>query len=235
MGDRQFYFADFSINFRRCIVGKHFYGQGYAQPAPAKTFQQGSCPNITLTPDFGEVVVGFSKKNSKYKLLGGKIELCDVPSAISLTDIEREEQTAENCAKRELFREGGITDEHTLSRCKLKYERIFKGGTVKQYYFLVLLKERPELTTEIIESDEMYPPEYWPTITVLRGGEYGKKFNPFHQLALCKCIQEMRNAGLGHDVNFPGFQRLLQDIYDAGIDLDAFTLELAGKLENGEI
>lgn len=197
-----------------------------------------------MTPDFQELVIGLSKKKHRfydqplvYKHPCGQIEEGDVPSAISLTDQERENSTAEACARRELFRETGITDSHHEDHVKLNYERNFHGkeGPLKQYHFLVVLKEKIELERNIIEADEMHPPEYWLTITALLGGENGKKLNPFHQLALFKCIQEMRDAGLGHDHRFASFRQLEEDIYDAGINLDARAIELAGMIKNGEI
>lgn len=197
----------------------------------------GSSINIVFTPDWSELVVGLSKKKPVYKHPCGKIEECDVPSAIHLNDKELEDLTAANCARRELFRETGIIDTEHEERIKLTYVRTFSGaqGKLRQYHFLVLLKEKLELEQTIIEAEEMNPPEYWPVIMAIKGGEGQKKLNPYHQLALCKCLQEMVEAGLGHDPHFPGFRKLLENIYDAGIELDAYTVKLQGMIERREI
>lgn len=204
----------------------------------ANSFQDvGSSINIVFTPDFQEIVVGLSKKKPVYKHPCGKVEECDVPSAVYLSGQQLEDLTAENTAKRELFRETGIIDKQHETRIKLEYVRTLHGarGTLKQYHFLVVLKQKLELATDIIEAEEMNPPEYWPALTALTGGENGKKLNPYHQLAFCKCIQQMMRAGLGHEPKFPGFRQLLENIYDAGIDLDAHTLKLEGMIERREI
>ena len=67
---------------------------------------------------------------------------------------------------------------------QLSYERTFKGGSVKQYYFLVLLKERIELPRNIIEAEEMDPSDYYPTIKVLWAGNQGKDQSLPHAIAL---------------------------------------------------
>ncbi len=203
----------------------------------ARSFQEGSSINIVFTPDFQEIVVGLSKKRPVYKHPCGQVEGCDVPSVFHLTDAELEDATAEHCAKRELFRETGIIESQLVLHYKLKYVRDFTGshGRLKQHHFLAILKERIELTTDIIEAEEMNPPEYWSVITALKGGEAGKKINPFHQLALCKCLQQMVEAGIGHDAHFAGFCQLLGNIYDAGINIDAHTLKIDGMIRNREI
>ncbi|GEM_PF-4798879 len=209
-----------------------------ASNGSAHSFQDiGSSINIVFTPDWNELVVGLSKKKPVYKHPCGKIEACDVSSVVYLNDWQREYLTAENCARRELFRETGIIETEHEERIKLEYVRTLHGasGALRQYHFLVLLKQKLDLEKDIIEADEMNPPEYWSVITALNGGEGGKKLNPYHQLALCKCIQEMVRAGIGHDKAFPGFGQLLMNIYDSGIDLDAYTLKLEGMIERREI
>lgn len=207
----------------------------------ANLFKDGTSINIVFTPDFEDIVVGLSKRKKRdgqvYKHPCGKIEACDVPSVFGLNEIELENATAERCATRELFRESGITLSHLALHHKLPYVREFTGahGKVKQHHFLALLKEKLELDDVIIEAEEMNPPEYWPIITALRGGEDRGKFNPYHQLALCKCLQTMIAVGLGHDSNFPHFQTVLGNIYDANIELDVHTLNLQGMIECGEI
>lgn len=210
------------------------------QNPPQRSFQKGSSINIVFTPNFQEIVVGLSKKSRKgnfvYKHPCGQIEECDIPSAF-LAPEKLENATAECCAKRELFRETGISENQLLLHHQLDYVRDFPSahGRLKQYHFLVMLKERIELIQDIVEWEEMHPPEYWAVITALQGGADGKKMNPFHQLALHKCIQQLASSGLGHDKNFPGFGVLLGNIYDAGIDLAAHGIEIEGKILNGEI
>lgn len=193
----------------------------------------GSSINIVFTPDWSEIVVALSKKKPVYKHPCGKIEKCDIPSVTYLDSRKLENLTAENCARRELFREAGIIDTQHEKHIMLDYMRTFyrEERELKQYHFLVLLKKKLELEQDIIEAEEMHPPEYWPVIIAIKGGDMGKKLNTYHQLALCKCLQELTKAGLGHDKNFPYFQTLLTNIYDAGIELDAHTLKLQGMIE----
>lgn len=197
----------------------------------------GSSISIVFTPDFQEIVVGLSKKEGKevFKHPCGKIEHEDVPAVVYLSEDKLLDLTAENCARRELFRETGI-DTRYLEYTKLTYVRALKGKTSsKQHHFVVILPKRVTLSREITEHEEMHPPEYWRVTTALKGGGMGKKLNPYHQLALCKCIQELSALGLGSDPHFPGFRQLLENIYDAEIDIDAHTLNLQGMLENREI
>lgn len=228
-------------------------------------FQQGSCPNLVfVNRDLTEMVLGFSKKARKYKFPGGKIELIDVPTPMQLARMEaynlaatdedkkriREYVTAENCARRELFNESGITDEQVECRIKLSYERTFKGGSVKQYYFLVLLKERIELPRNIIEAEEMDPSDYYPTIKVLLGGESGKRINPYHTLSLFKALQELRDAASLEDSKKKKYEpflegtalsQLLHNVDTAlksiseSFTIDSVERDLAEMIDNGEI
>lgn len=213
------------------------YGSVWVGSGSANFQDVGSSINIVFTPDWSKIVVGLSKKKAVYKHPCGKVEECDVPTATYLSTDKLENITAENCARRELFRETGIIEKEHEERIKLGYVRSFQGarGKLKQYHFLVLLKEELTLEQNIIEVEEMHPPEYWPVITALRGGEDRGKFNPYHQLALCKCIQEMDTAGLGHDPHFTDFGLLLWNIREASIELAAHTLNLEGMIERREI
>ncbi len=212
----------------------------------AKRLVHGSAITIIFTPDWSEVVVGWSKKPLEqrghvWKFPCGKAEVEDVP------DFERADSTAvqfANCASRECVNESGLSEKHfefLQALAYVRYSSSRESGALQQWHFLALLKERLVLPTEPIESDEMGDPEYWKVVDVLRLPTLRhpiaqeRKVNPFHQIALVRCILELRDAGLHHDPNFSGFSDVLTSIYDEGIDIDTYERDVMAKIRSREI
>lgn len=214
----------------------------------AKRLVHGSSVTIIFTPDWGEVVIGWSKKpleerGQVWKFPCGKAEVEDVPHMVTANE-KREQFT--NCAKRECRNETGLDEDKGVFELvlPLKYVRHSgsrQAGPLEQWHFVALLKERLALPTDPIESDEMGDPEYWRVADVLRLPTLrnpiaqAKKVNPFHQIALARCILELRDAGLGNDPSFSGFKETLSAIYDSGIDIDAYESEVSAKIKLREI
>lgn len=213
----------------------------------AKRLVNGSAITIIFAPDWSEVVVGWSKKPLKerghvWKFPCGKAEVEDVP------DIERADNTAvqfANCASRECMNESGLDERHFEFLQPLTYVRKSssrESGALEQWHFLALLKKRLVLPTEPIESDEMGDPEYWKVVDVLRLPtirnpiSQERKVNPYHQIALARCILELRDVGrLHHDSNFSGFKDLLTSIYDDGVDIDTYEQDVLTKIRAREL
>lgn len=214
----------------------------------AKRLVHGSSVTIIFTPDLSEVVVGWSKKplnerGQVWKFPCGKAEVEDVPHMVTANE-KREQFT--NCAKRECRNETGLDEDknvfelvHPLNY--VRYSRSRESGPLEQWHFIALLKERLKLPTDPIESDEMGDPEYWKIVDVLRLPTLrnpiaqARKVNPFHQIALARCILELREAGLGNDSSFGGFKKMLAEIYDAGIDIDTYESTVMAKIHSREI
>jgi 8-oxo-dGTP pyrophosphatase MutT (NUDIX family) len=218
----------------------------------AKRLIHGSSIMMIFTPDWngvpgwGEVVVGWSKKSlmergQVWKFPCGKTEVEDVPD---METVQSTRMQFTNCAARECMNESGLSEKHFEFIQELSYVRYSFSrdvGPLQQWHFLALLKERFVLPTEPIESDEMGDPEYWKVVDVLQLPTrknpipQERKMNPFHQIALARCILELRDAGLGDDPSFAGFKKMLEEIYDAGIDIDTYERDVTAKIKSREL
>jgi 8-oxo-dGTP pyrophosphatase MutT (NUDIX family) len=221
-----------------------------------KRLIHGSSITMIFSPDWDEVVVGWSKKPIEkrgqiWKFPCGEAEVQDVPDMLTANSTELQ---FTNCAKRECKNETGLDED----KCVFAFVQVLRYvrpslsrdvGPLQQWHFLALLKERLVLPTEPIESYEMGDPEYWKVVDVLRLPTPNhpirpeRKVNPFHQLALCHCIQELIAIKLHEDPAFLGFRNLLQQLYEEGIgnikegelDLAPYMLKLTGMIGRREI
>ena len=224
-----------------------------ALEAKKKRIVPGSGMTISFSADWSKVVLGFSHKpieerGQVWKFACGRPEAADVP------DFESEHALAAqfvNCATRERVNETGLIDEYYQFIERLNYVRLTPprrdaegrplGASLQQWHFIGLLKPRVMLPKNAAESDEMGDPEFWDVIDVLklpkRGEEVqqSRKVNPYHQLALAKCVIELRDAGISKDPNFEGFKKLLLAIYCAGINIDDYIVDIQRKIDLREI
>ena len=227
-------------------------GREEREAKKAKRLVHGSSITMIFAPNWDEVVIGWSKKpiekrGQVWKFACGEAEVQDVP------DIETANSVAgqfTNCAKRECKNETGLDEDKGVFAIvqALNYIRHSNSkdvGPLQQWHFLALLKERLTLPTEPIESYEMGDPEYWRVVDVLRlptprnSIPRSRKVNPYHQIALARCIIEVREESRQVELNgepiCQEFKNLLLGIYDSGINIDTYERDVMSKIRSGEL
>ena len=220
--------------------------------AKNKRIIPGSAMTICFDPTCQFVVMGYSKKSIQERGCVWKCP-CGRPEASDVPDFEARNAALlqfTRCAHRERQNETGLRDEDFQVIEPLKYVRFTHprfsngeqiGASLQQWHFVGLLKPGVVLPKNAIESDEMGDPEYWDVINVLRLPRWGEKVpqsqkvNPYHQLAIAKCIIELRDANVAQLPQFAGLKELLLRIYESGTEIDNYVLDLHRRILLGEI
>lgn len=162
---------------------------------------------MVFDEEFKKVIVGRSNDDEIIKFPCGKREVVDCEGAASIEDAAR------RCALRELAAE---TDPSVVDSLmffhKIDFERRFEkrisgGGALPliQFHFVGVVNKRINFWSLPIEKREMGVPEWWTPFDVLRldrvtatrvnphhGNVETIKVNPFHQIALVRCLRELR-------------------------------------------